>query len=186
MSQRAAVFLDRDGVIIENRDDYVRGWDDVAILPGALGALAELAAGPAAVVIVTNQSVVGRGLIDQTTAEAINNRLVAEIRAAGGRVDGVYLCPHTDADGCDCRKPAPGLIRRAAAELDLDLVRSVLIGDALSDILAARAAGVGAAVLVRTGRGGEQERLPEAAGLRPLPVYDTVADAVAALILQPA
>jgi len=177
-----AIFLDRDGVIIENRADYVRSWDDVAFLPGALAALAALAPAPWAVVIVTNQSAVGQGLLAPEAAEAINARVVAAIRAAGGRVDAAYLCPHTDADACDCRKPAPGLLRRAAAELNLDLGRSVMIGDALSDVLAGRAAGVGRAALVRTGRGAAQERLPAAAALRPLAVYDTLGDALAALL----
>lgn len=179
MSKQPAVFLDRDGVIIENRARYVRAWADVAFLPGALAALATLSRAPLAVVIVTNQSAVGRGLLSESEAEAINAGLLAAIRAAGGRVDAVYLCPHTDADGCDCRKPAPGLLRRAAAELDLDLPRSVLIGDALSDLAAGRAAGVGRVALVRTGRGVEQEHL--AAGQR-LDVFDNLADALAALL----
>ena len=179
MSKQPAVFLDRDGVIIENRARYVRAWADVAFLPGALAALATLSRAPLAVVIVTNQSAVGQGLLSESEAEAINAGLLAAIRAAGGRVDAVYLCPHTDADGCDCRKPAPGLLRRAAAELDLDLPRSVLIGDALSDLAAGRAAGVGRVALVRTGRGAEQEHL--AAG-QPLDVFDNLADALAALL----
>ena len=179
MSKQPAVFLDRDGVIIENRARYVRAWADVAFLPGALAALATLSRAPLAVVIVTNQSAIGQGLLSESEAEAINAGLLAAIRAAGGRVDAVYLCPHTDADGCDCRKPAPGLLRRAAAELDLDLPRSVLIGDALSDLAAGRAAGVGRVALVRTGRGAEQEHL--AAG-QPLDVFDNLADALAALL----
>ena len=179
MTKQPAIFLDRDGVIIENRDRYVRAWADVAFLPGALAALARLSRAPLAVVIVTNQSAVGRGLLSEAEAESINNRLLEAIRAAGGRVDASYLCPHIDADGCDCRKPAPGLLRRAAADLDLDLPRSVLIGDALSDLAAGRAAGVGRVALVRTGRGAAQERL--AAGQR-LDVFDNLAGALAALV----
>ena len=179
MSKQPAVFLDRDGVIIENRARYVRAWADVTFLPGALAALAHLSRAPLAVVIVTNQSAVGQGLLSEPEAEAINANLLTAIRAAGGRVDAVYLCPHTDADGCDCRKPAPGLLVRAAADLDLDLPRSILIGDALSDLAAGRAAGVGRVALVRTGRGAAQERL--AAGQR-LDVFDNLADALAALL----
>ena len=179
MTKQPAIFLDRDGVIIENRDRYVRAWADVVFLPGALAALARLSRAPLAVVIVTNQSAVGRGLLSEAEAESINNRLLEAIRAAGGRVDASYLCPHIDADGCDCRKPAPGLLRRAAADLDLDLPRSILIGDALSDLAAGRAAGVGRVALVRTGRGAAQERL--AAGQR-LDVFDNLAGALAALV----
>lgn len=173
-----AIFLDRDGVIIENRSDYVRSWADVEVFPQALQALAALSRGPYLVVLVTNQSAVGRGHISAATAAGINDRLLEVIREAGGRVDAVYMCPHDPADGCACRKPRPGLLRRAAEELDLALERSVMIGDALTDIQAGQAAGVGRCVLLRTGRGRDQERLPEAAGLPPFTVYD---DLLAAL-----
>src|SRR5436190_23406732 len=104
---RAAVFLDRDGVIIENREGYVRSWEDVAFLPGVLGALRRLARLSCAVAIVTNQSPVGRGLLTLEAAEAINRRVVARIEAAGGRIDASYLCPHRPDERCGCRKPAP-------------------------------------------------------------------------------
>ena len=94
------------------------------------------------------------------------------------------MCPHGPDDGCDCRKPLPGLLLRAAEELDIDLSRSVMIGDALSDVMAGQAAGA-RAVLLRTGRGGDQERLPGAADLPPFLVYDTLADALPAVIESP-
>lgn len=177
-----AVFLDRDGVIIENRANYVRTWDDVEIFPEALAALARLAAGPYRVVIVTNQSGVGRGDIPLATAEAINDRLLDMIREAGGRVDAVYMCPHAPTDGCDCRKPRPGLLTRAAADLSLDLGRSIMVGDALSDVAAGRAAGVARSILVRTGRGAVQEKLPEAAAFAPLLAFETLGEVVADLL----
>jgi D-glycero-D-manno-heptose 1,7-bisphosphate phosphatase len=177
-----AVFLDRDGVIIENRANYVRTWDDVEIFPEALAALTRLAASPYRVVIVTNQSGVGRGDIPLATAEAINDRLLDVIREAGGRVDAVYMCPHAPADGCDCRKPRPGLLTRAAADLSLDLGLSIMVGDALSDVAAGRAAGVARTILVRTGRGAVQEMLPEAAAFAPLVVFGTLGDVVADLL----
>lgn len=152
-----AIFLDRDGVLIENVAEYVRSWSDVRPFPSSMAALARLAHLPYRIVIITNQSVVGRGLISLADAEAINARLVEAIRTAGGRIDGVYMCPHAPEDNCDCRKPRPGLLLRARAELDLDLAASLLIGDALEDIQAAHAAGVGRAALVRTGRGVAQE-----------------------------
>ncbi|CUS03396.2 D,D-heptose 1,7-bisphosphate phosphatase [Candidatus Promineifilum breve] len=179
-----ALFLDRDGVIIENCSNYVRSWADVAIFPQAVAALAAVRDCPYRIVLVTNQSAVGRGLISQATAEAINDRLLAHVRAAGGRIDAVYMCPHGPDDGCDCRKPLPGLLLRAAEELDIDLSRSVMIGDALSDVMAGQAAGA-RAVLLRTGRGGDQERLPGAADLPPFLVYDTLADALPAVIESP-
>jgi D-glycero-D-manno-heptose 1,7-bisphosphate phosphatase len=173
-----AIFLDRDGVIIENRTDYCRSWEEVVILPGALQALARAQGTSYAVVIITNQSAVGRGLVDRATADDINARLVSAIRAAGGRVDGVYMCPHAPEDGCDCRKPKPGLLLQAARELSLDLPRSVLIGDSLSDIEAARAAGVGQAMLVRTGRGIEQLALAPAASVGDFPVCADLSEAL--------
>lgn len=178
---QAALFLDRDGVVIENRDHYVRSWDDVAFLPDALEALRELSRYPVRIVIVTNQSAVGRGLLPQATAEAINERVVAVIEEAGGRVDGAYICPHAPDDRCDCRKPAPGMLLQAARDLNIDLRRSIMVGDALTDIAAGQAAGVAETILVRTGRGRRQEQLPEAAAMPPFRVYESLAEVIAAL-----
>ena len=155
-----ALFLDRDGVIIENCPNYVRTWQDVNILPSALEALATLSASPYKIIIITNQSAIGRGLVTLETAHEINRHLVQIIQEAGGRVDGVYLCPHAPQDQCACRKPQPGLLLQAAQELALDLPRSALIGDAWSDLLAGQAAGVPNLILLRTGRGRDQLRLP--------------------------
>ncbi len=180
----AAIFLDRDGVIIENRADYVRTWADVAYLPGALEALRRVSALDYRIVIVTNQAGIGHGLIEPAEAERINQRIVADVRAAGGRIDGVYVCPHTPADNCPCRKPAPGLLLAAGRDLGLDMGRSLLIGDALSDLEAGRRAGVGRTALVRTGRGAEQEALAIAGGLGPGEVYDDLAAALASFDLR--
>lgn len=179
-----AVFLDRDGVIIANREQYVRTWEDVEILPGALSALARLAARPEPVILVTNQSAVGRGLISQEAAEAINGRLLEVIAQAGGRIDDVFMCPHAPEDGCSCRKPLPGLILAAAAAHGIDLGRSVLIGDALTDLQAGRAAGIGRVLLVRSGRGIEQERRAAEAGWGEFDVFEDLAAAVNSLHAQ--
>jgi D-glycero-D-manno-heptose 1,7-bisphosphate phosphatase len=162
-----ALFIDRDGVIIENRDQYVRSWDDVAFFPGAPQALAHAAALGWRLVIVTNQAGIGKGLIPLATAQEINRRLVNALGEAGASIDGVYLCPHTTADHCACRKPKPGMILQAADELALDLSRSAMIGDALSDVQAGQAAGLPRQVLVATGRGAEQAHLPQAHQLAP-------------------
>jgi D-glycero-D-manno-heptose 1,7-bisphosphate phosphatase len=175
---RPALFLDRDGVIIQNRPDYVRSWADVDIYPEALQALAAFSEQPYQIIIVTNQSAIGRGLLSLAEAEAINNRLVEVIEAAGGRVDAVFMCPHAPEANCDCRKPKPGLLLQAAEATSLDRGRSLMIGDALSDLRAGRSAGVGRSILVRTGRGKQQETLAEAEELRPFPVFDTLADAL--------
>jgi D-glycero-D-manno-heptose 1,7-bisphosphate phosphatase len=138
---RSAVFLDRDGVIIENRADYVKSLSERKFIPGAVEAMAQLAKTDWLIVIVTNQAAIGRHIITRETAEAINENVVQTIVAAGGRVDGLYVCPHHPDEGCDCRKPAPGLLLQAAAELGIDLTKSVMIGDAVSDVQAALAAG---------------------------------------------
>lgn len=173
-----AIFLDRDGVIIENRTNYVREWGDVAIYGQALTALAGINSSPYKIVVVTNQSAVGREIITLEAVREINERLVQIIEQTGGRIDGVYVCPHAPQDGCACRKPKPGLLLQAAEELSLDLSRSILIGDALSDILAGQAAGVRQTALVRTGLGTEQVASATADTLQQLPVYDTLTAAL--------
>ena len=172
-----AIFLDRDGVINQNRADYVKSWAEVLFLPGAFEALRRLAQTPYRLVIITNQSAIGRGIITLQTADEINRRLVGQIEAHGGRVDGVYLCPHHPQAGCACRKPQPGMLLRAASELKLDLPRSYLIGDARSDLKAARAAGV-QGILVRTGRGTEAENSLDPAERALWPVLPDLSAAV--------
>ena len=158
-----SIFLDRDGVLIENRLDYVRDWSQVKIIPEAIHALTISQIKKYKVVIVTNQSVVGRGLILLKTAEEINQRLINLIRDQGGQIDGIYMCPHKPEDGCSCRKPLPGLLLQAAEDLSLDLQRSWMIGDAWSDVQAGEAAGIRGTILLRTGRGSMQllQGLPE-------------------------
>jgi D-glycero-D-manno-heptose 1,7-bisphosphate phosphatase len=177
-----AIFLDRDGVIIQNRPNYVRSWEDVDIFPQALRAISKLRDLPYKVVIVTNQSAVGRGIITLEDAERINRLLVNEISGAGGQIDGIYMCPHAPEEGCDCRKPNPGLILEASEAQSLDLKRSVLIGDALSDLVAGRAAGISRVALVLTGRGGDQVQTGEAESLKPFMIYANLEDAIDSII----
>ncbi|MFC2054056.1 HAD-IIIA family hydrolase [Chloroflexota bacterium] len=129
-----AIFLDRDGVIMKNRPTYVRTWDDVEIIPDVLPALARLNLRPDKIVLITNQSLVGWGLISLRAAEMINQRLTGEIKMAGGRIDGNFMFPHKPDDNWTYRKPRPGLIFQAADTLALDLKRSVLIGETLTDL----------------------------------------------------
>lgn len=156
-----AVFLDRDGVIIQNRKNYVRSWKDVEFLPTSLQALEQLSQSSYKIIIITNQSAIGRGIITMEQAEAINQRIIEEITNIGGRIDGLYICPHTQDDHCSCRKPLPGLILQAADTLSIDLPSSVMIGDALTDIQAGSAVGIKTLILVKTGRGQEQFKLPQ-------------------------
>jgi D-glycero-D-manno-heptose 1,7-bisphosphate phosphatase len=156
---RPAIFLDRDGVIIENIDgSYTNSITDVSFISGALESLAQAAKSNYAIVVVTNQAGVAKGYLSLETALNINNFVIDHIRQNDGRVDGVYLCPHAPEENCGCRKPQPGMLLQAARELDIDLKRSWMIGDALTDLLAGQAAGVKETVLVLTGRGARQAK----------------------------
>lgn len=177
-----AVFLDRDGVLIENRADYVREWSQVSVYPKTYSSLISIHNAGYKIVIVTNQSAVGRGLITLQTAHELNQRLVELIQENGGYVDGVYLCPHQPGDGCDCRKPKPGMLLQAANELNIDFSRSWMIGDAWSDILAGRSVGLHGTILVRTGRGHEQFLQPQPENLNSFFVARDLADAAHIII----
>jgi D-glycero-D-manno-heptose 1,7-bisphosphate phosphatase len=177
-----AVFLDRDGVLIENRSDYVRDWSQVSIFPDTPAALSSIRSAGYKIVIVTNQSAVGRGLISAETAEAINQRLVEHLRREGGHIDAVYMCPHQPQDACNCRKPKPGLLLQAAGELSLDLHRSWMIGDAWSDLQAGHAASVHLSILVKTGRGNGQLLQSKPGELGSFLVVDNVSAAVKAIL----
>jgi len=154
---RPAIFLDRDGVITENIENgYVNTVAEVSFINGVLGSLAELAKSNYAIVIVTNQAGVGKGYFSLEMAQAINDYVLDEIVKTGGRVDGSYLCPHTPEENCECRKPRPGMLLQAQRELNIDLSRSWMIGDALTDLQAGESAGVKETMLVLTGRGKQQ------------------------------
>jgi D-glycero-D-manno-heptose 1,7-bisphosphate phosphatase len=135
-SGRPAAFLDRDGTIIED-GDYLADDRAVRLLPGAANAIARLNHAGWPVVIVTNQSGIGRGLLTEEQYQATRRRLDEMLAEAGASILATYHCPHApdEQPPCECRKPAPGLYLRAAAEHDLDLARSVYVGDRLRDIL---------------------------------------------------
>ena len=157
-----AVFLDRDGVINENRPDHVKSWREFRFLPGVRGALARLARADLQVFIVSNQAAINRGLLTREAVDAINMRMKEEIERAGGRVDAIACCPHRPEEGCYCRKPQPGLLLSLAKVYGVELRRAAVIGDALTDIEAGLAAGCNA-ILVRTGRGNEQAAIAASA-----------------------
>jgi D-glycero-D-manno-heptose 1,7-bisphosphate phosphatase len=174
---RQAVFLDRDGVIVENRSDYIKTWQEVRFLPNAFKALRQLGSSGFVLVLVTNQSVVGRGIITLEEAERINAQVIAQIEAQGGRIDASYLCPHRPNEGCSCRKPEPGMLLQAAEEFGLAMAHSYVVGDAASDIEAAYATGA-QGILVLTGRGREQVALLSTAGKMNCPVVADLGAAV--------
>ncbi len=150
-----AVFLDRDGVICENRPDHVKNWGEFQFLPGARTSLAALSRLGLAVVVVTNQAVVGRGLVPASVVDDIHRRMMADVASYGGRIDRVVYCPHRPDENCGCRKPRPGLLLQVANEMGIDLCRSYMIGDAASDLMAGQCAGC-RTFIVLTGRGLQQ------------------------------
>lgn len=177
-----AIFLDRDGTINRERADYVKSWDEYEWLPGALAALAALAQLNVPILIVTNQSVIGRGILSADDLAAIHARVRAEAAAAGARIDQFLVCPHAPTDACSCRKPKPGLLLQAAVEYKLDLARCVFIGDSVTDLLASAAVGC-PCVLVRSGRQGSvlDSMLAE---LAPKLAATTVVDDLGAAVSQ--
>lgn len=154
---RPAVFLDRDGVVNADSPDYVKGWHEFRFLPGSLDAMVRLSRAGWPILVVTNQSALARGLISPAGLADLHRRMAEAVRRAGGKIDGIYFCPHHPDDGCACRKPRPGLVERAAAEHGIDPARSWLVGDSERDIRCGEAAGVGRRILVRTGNGRRDE-----------------------------
>jgi D-glycero-D-manno-heptose 1,7-bisphosphate phosphatase len=162
---RPAVFLDRDGTIIEDVG-YLRDVSQIDLLPWAADAIRQLNEAGYAVIVITNQSGVGRGFYDEAHVQATHRALDAMLGERGARIDGYYYCPHYPESSdsryggkCDCRKPAPGLLQRAAAELGLDLAASWMVGDWWRDVQAGIGAGT-RTILVRTGRSAEHRPAP--------------------------
>lgn len=147
---RRLALLDRDGVLIVNRSPYVASRADVTILPGAVSAVRRLAAAGFTPVVVTNQAGIGRHLLGRDEVVALHEWIVARFAASGAHISHSLICPHAPAALCGCRKPAPGMVRLALERSGARADESVMFGDALTDLCAARAAGV-PALLVRTG-----------------------------------
>ncbi len=167
------VIVDRDGVLNEEPADggYVRDPEAFRWVPGALDALARLHAAGVRVSVATNQSGVGRGVLTLADVERVHARMTRDAAAAGGAIDAIFCCPHAPGAGCDCRKPAPGLVTRAIRASGIDARDTLLVGDDHRDLEAGRGAGI-AVALVRTGKGRATERA--LAEPRP-PVFDSLA-----------
>ena len=187
------VILDRDGVINADSREFIKSPAEWRPLPGSLEGIARLTRAGFAVVVATNQSGVGRGLLDEPTLAAIHGKMEVAVSAAGGRIDAIYYCPHRPEDGCDCRKPRPGLLREIAARYGTTLDDVPVIGDSRRDIEAALAVRA-RPILVLTGSGratladlekengagsvyGAERRVPE--------VYTDLAEAARQLVREP-
>ena len=136
-----AIFLDRDGVINEERKDYVKNIDEFKLIKNSLNAIKFLKEKNFLVIIITNQSAINRGLLSIERLNEIHESLINKLGELNSSLDGIYFCPHKPEENCLCRKPKPGLILKAAKEHDIDLKNSCMIGDSQKDILAAKNAG---------------------------------------------
>jgi D-glycero-D-manno-heptose 1,7-bisphosphate phosphatase len=155
MPPRRFVILDRDGTIMVNRP-YLADPAGVELLPGAAAALRALRDGGLGLVIATNQSGIGRGLLDTAALARVHARLIELLAVEGATVDGIYYCPHAPADACRCRKPQPGMVEDAARDLAFEPHKAIVIGDDRADIDLGRRIGA-TTILVRSGHGARVE-----------------------------
>ncbi len=162
------VLVDRDGVI--NRrivGGYVTAWEDFQFLPGVLEGLALLARHHIQTLVISNQACIGKGILAPAALENITRLFVRQIEDHGGRIGGVYYCPHRPEDACECRKPKPGLILQAQREFGFSLTEAYVIGDSLTDVAAAEAAGCPALLIAEDGAALRKAASPALAGVFP-------------------
>lgn len=153
MALEKVVFLDRDGVINFDSPDYIKSWDEFEFLPGSLAGIAALSAAGYHVMLITNQSIIGRGMVPLPVLEDIHWRMQQAVEAAGGKIFDIFFCPHRPDAYCDCRKPEPGMIFQAKQRYGIDLSQAVMVGDNAKDIACGQNAGCGVTMLVQTGSG---------------------------------
>ena len=172
------IILDRDGVINRLRPHGVTSPEAWEAIPGSLEAIAQFCRADYRVVVITNQSGIARGLYSINTLNRIHRKMLDELQPAGGEIDAIFFCPHGPDDGCECRKPKPGLFRELAERLACDLREVYAVGDSIRDLEAARSAGA-KPVLVETGNGrAAAKTLADASGetqLKDVPVYKDLA-----------
>ncbi|MEX2334310.1 MAG: D-glycero-beta-D-manno-heptose 1,7-bisphosphate 7-phosphatase [Pseudohongiella sp.] len=146
------IILDRDGVINEDSDTFVKSADECIAIPGSIEAIARLSRAGYQIAVATNQSGIARRLFDEYALAGIHHTINDWVEEAGGIISGFFYCPHGPDDGCLCRKPLPGLIHRIATELEVSVIDAPFVGDSLRDLQAAKSAGC-QPVLVLTGNG---------------------------------
>lgn len=175
------VILDRDGVINQDSDEYIKSPDEWKAIPGSLEAIARLNHADYRVVVATNQSGLARGLYNMDTLARIHQKMNYSLSEVGGFIEAIFFCPHGPDEDCRCRKPAPGLFEDIATRLKIDLQGVPAIGDSLRDIEAAQAAGA-SPILLRTGKGEQLIRSGKVP--KNVPIYPDLSAAVDALLLQ--
>ncbi len=153
------VFLDRDGVINRDSPDYIKSWEEFEFLPKSIEAIRLFNLNGFATIIITNQSVINRNMVSREGLEYIHALMKKAVQSGGGEIKDIFYCPHIPEDGCDCRKPEPGLIYQAQKKYPIDLPASIMVGDSAKDIECARRAGCGLSVLVKSENFSNAERL---------------------------
>mgnify|MGYP001819494280 CR=1 FL=1 len=150
---KKVVFLDRDGTINVDSANYVKSRSEFEFNPGSIEAIRDLTVNGFAAIVITNQSALARGFVSLPELDAMHAMMCREVAAAGGKITDIFFCPHLPDDGCDCRKPAAGLIDQATQKYNIDLADSIMVGDSAKDIACGRNAGCGGTVLVKSGLG---------------------------------
>jgi len=182
MTLPKAVLLDRDGVINFDSPDYILAPEQWLPVSGSLQAIARLSRAGIRVAICSNQSALGRGMLEQQVFQTIHAKMMLAIEEAGGEIAHVAYCPHAPGDGCACRKPLPGMINESLQVLQISAAEALFVGDSIRDVQAAHAAGV-AAMLVQSGYGDAAAILEKSRALMPdIRCYADLAAAVDALL----
>jgi histidinol-phosphate phosphatase family protein len=176
-----AVFLDRDGVINEDREDYVKSWEEFVWIKGAQEAIKKLNLANLLVIVVTNQSSIGREIISSSIVEDIHEKIQRELKEIGAWIDAFYYCPARPEEGSPLRKPQPGMLLQAQEEYQIELGNSYLIGDSLSDIEAGDQAGC-KTILVLTGKGKDQLANITLKAVRPHVIAQDLPEAVKVIL----
>jgi len=166
MNQKV-LFVDRDGVINKDSSAYIKSWAEFEFLPRSLEAIRRLTENGFDVVLITNQSVINRNFVSKNNLESIHTRMKKVINQNGGEVKDIFYCPHIPEDQCDCRKPLPGLILQARETYQIDVGKTMMVGDSAKDIECAKNAGCGGSILVQTGNGITAEKILAEKGISP-------------------
>ena len=177
------IVLDRDGVINHDSDAYIKSVEEWIPIAGSLEAIARLIHSGYTVVVASNQSGLARRFFTIETLMAIHKKMDEQLSKIGGRVDAIFYCPHGPDDGCDCRKPKPGMLLEIGRRFNVPLKDVIFIGDSVSDIKAASNASA-KSMLVRTGKGIKAEKLLLAECKETVPVFDDLASAVTAILTE--
>ena len=175
------IVLDRDGVINQDSDDYIRSAEEFIPIKGSIDAIASLCTAGYRVVVATNQSGLAREYFSEEQLSEMHHFLCSMVEGAGGVIDGIFYCPHHPDENCSCRKPKTGLLDQIEHEFDCTLQGSYFVGDSLNDIEAAQAYGC-TPILVRTGKGMLTEKQLADSKASPVATYDNLASAVSHML----